>query len=109
MMEQINAVSKLLEQDPASIYQWVRQVQAGQESVPEGFNWLGLAEVATSRASLEPHLGEQQDLVWAHVALATYLYLINTNTSGNCDSLELSMMHLRVLFIKRYGLVPQDP
>jgi len=59
-------------------------------------NWLGLAEVSTTLASVERPQGHQ-DLWWAHVALAAYQVILDA--TGQSDSIEVSMMHLRALFI----------
>jgi len=104
-MEQ--TLAKLLEEDPASVYRWIRQVQTGQKPAPADFNWLGLAEVSTTRASYEQPQAGHQDLWWAHVALAAYQFIMDH--AGQDDSLEGSMIHLRALFIRKYRTVPGDP
>lgn len=103
-MEQRPSIDTLLEQDPTSVYHWIRQVQTGRRSAPEDFHWLGLAEAATTQASFEHDREGQQDLMWALVALAAYQILMGP-TSQNV-SLELSMMHLRAFFIRRYRSLP---
>jgi len=99
-----HTLSKLLEQDPPSVYYWIRQVQSGRKSASEDFNWLGLAEVATTWASYEQDRAGHQDLWWAHVALAAYQIIMDA--TGPDDSIEVSMMHLRALFIRQYRSVP---
>src|SRR5690348_5835329 len=106
MMEQIPSVHTFLEQDPTSVYHWIRQVQTGRKPAPKDFHWLGLAEAATTQASFEHDREGQQDLMWALVALAAYQILIDD--TGSHDSLELSMMHLRALFIRRYKSLPRN-
>jgi len=103
-MEQ--TLSELLEQHPASVYHWIRQVQTGEQPAPQEFHWLGLAEVATTRASFELRRAGHQDLWWAHVALAAYQILLNA--TGQDESIEVPMMHLRALFIQRYRTIPGD-
>lgn len=98
-------LSELLEQDLSSIYRWIQQVQAEQKLAPEGLNWLGLAEVATTLASVERRQAGHQDLWWAHVALAAYQVIMG---AGQDDSIEVSMMCLRALFIRQYRSIPGD-
>jgi len=89
--------SELLEQDPACLYRWIRQVRTGEEPASQGLNWLGLAEAATTRASVELHRAGYEDLWWAHVALATYQFI--RDQAGQHDSIEVSMMHLRTFVL----------
>jgi len=106
IMEHIPSVDTLLEQDPNSVYHWIRQIQTGRRSAPEDFHWLGLVEAATSQATFRHNLIDQQDLMWALVALAAYQILIDH--TGQHDSWELSMMHLRALLIRRYRSLPRN-
>jgi hypothetical protein len=67
---------------------------------------LGLAEAATTLANFERRQPGHQDLWWAHVALAAYQVILDA--AGQDDSIEVSMMHLRALFIRQYRSVPGD-
>jgi len=105
-MEQISSIDAFLEQDPTSVYHWIRQVQTGRTSAPEDFNWLGLAEAVTTQASFKQDLEGQQDLMWALAALAAYRILMGPTSQD--DSLEVSIMHLRAFFIRRYRSLPRS-
>src|SRR5258706_2969898 len=64
----------LLEQDPSLVLQWLYEVWEGARQAPEGFNWLGLAEISAGLANHKNNtLPSLPDLDWARVAV-----LVNT-------------------------------
>jgi hypothetical protein len=110
----------LLEQDPDLVLHWLSEVWEGSRQAPEGFNWLGLAEISPNLAI------KQEDLGWARVAV-----LVNTSPISEakahghvffsvrgvppekrervCFTCEERVMRLRVRFLLQRGYVPGDP
>jgi len=93
----------LLRQDAAETHAWLTRVGAGLETVPEDFNWLGLAEVATFIAY------ENNDLIWAQVAVTVYDHLAGGSAMGDGSGYTNSAMHLRAVMIGRFGPCDGDP
>ena len=101
----------LLQQPADQAYEWVHNALTGVQNVPEGFNWLGLAEVASSRARGRGGSDDSPNLMWARTAIEIYEYLIGKTKNKHSTSLsyEQSMMLLRAFCIVKLGSVPGDP
>lgn len=109
-MSQFELLNRLLQQEPTQVYAWIQDAWEGSEKVPEGFNWLGLAEVATSNATSERGaVSSRLNLDWAKVAISIYHYLIGAANPKTLASLEDSMMHLKAYCIEKCGVVANDP
>lgn len=110
----------LLDQESDLVLRWLYEVWEGSRQAPEGFNWLGLAEISPNLAL------KKDDLGWAHVGILVNTYLIHeAKTYGRvffsarvvpperrdqaCFSFEERVMRLRVGFRLRRGNVPGDP
>jgi hypothetical protein len=91
----------LLRRTPDDIEAWlVSEMDAG--TLPEGFNWRGLAEVAANNAlPLEP-AGPNQTLPWARVARLAYGRLGDSNERERTKR-EHDLMRLRAELILRLG------
>ena len=95
------SVSQLLERDPNDLCTWVQEAQEGRKSVPDDFNWLGLAECAGQNAQKS----DAADLVWARIAVAVYEALANEHPDS---SFLLSAMFIRARMIGLLGPRARD-
>jgi hypothetical protein len=95
-------LNQLLQQKPAQVEAWLQNVRSGQENMPEGFNWLGLAESAAFNARSEA------DLTWAKVAISIYEELANRSNDSDRHSFMLSSLNLRAYMVARLGVIPGD-
>src|SRR5947209_18985856 len=109
----------LLEQDPDLVLHWLYEVWEGSHQAPEGFNWLGLAEIPAGLANhKDGKLSSPPDVGWARVAVLVNTYLIHEAKAYGrlfysarvvppwlrervCFSFEERVMRLRVGFILR--------
>lgn len=106
----ITLLNQLLEQDADLVLAWLKSIESGDSSPPEGFNWLGLAEAAAFNA----RSGSRQDstkpnIKWAEVATKVYDRVAAKATPGIKDSLMNSSMMLRTAMIAKLGVVPGHP
>ena len=117
----------LLEQDPSLVLRWLYEVWEGARQAPEGFNWLGLAEISASLAHHKDGiLSSPPDLGWARVAVLVNTFLIHEAKAHGrvyfsarvvppearervCFTCEERVMRIRVSFLLRLGSVPSDP
>jgi hypothetical protein len=119
----------LLDQVPDVVLQWLFEVWEGTRQAPNGFNWVGLAEVSADLAneSLRRERGSSPpDLGWAHVAVHVNSFLLHemrVRGRSYCSarivppefrelagrSFEWRVMNLRVGFLLRLGSIPGDP
>ena len=95
-------LNQLLQRKPSQVEAWLQRVRSGQEKVPEGFNWLGLAEGAAFNARSET------DLTWTKVAISIYEDLANHSKNSDSHSFMLSSLNLRVYMIAKLGVVSGD-
>lgn len=95
------SVSQLLERGPNDLWTWVQEAQEGRKSVPDNFNWHGLAECAGQNA----HKPDAENLVWARIAVAVYEALANEHPDS---SFLLSAMFIRARMIGLLGPRPKD-
>ncbi len=95
-------LNSLRHEPPTYIEEWLKRVWSGQESVPESFNWLGLAESAATYAR------SQKDVEWAKVAILVYEWLANGNRLASLNRYINSAMMLRASMIDKKGAVPGD-
>ncbi len=101
----MNFLNHLITSEVAYVSQWVRDTLSGIQKAPQGFNWLGLAQAASSEAS---ESSEPSSLEWAFIALLVYDHLSNDKTLSSRDSFILSAMMLRALMITRFGEKTDD-
>jgi hypothetical protein len=92
----------LLHQSPGEVLNWMQSVWSNLREIPEGFNWLGVAEVAGTKANLNA------DLKWAEVAIRIYEWLADRANDESTRHSELSSaMSLRASMInKRHQTIP---
>src|SRR5712692_7699550 len=78
----------LLEQDPSLVLRWLYEVWEGARQAPEGFNWLGLAEISAGLAHhKDGTLSSPPDLGWARVAVLVNTFLIHeAEADGRVES-----------------------
>ncbi len=70
----------LLDQVPDVVLQWLFEVWEGTRQAPNGFNWVGLAEVSADLANDSLRWergGSPPDLGWAHVAVHVNSFLLH--------------------------------
>jgi hypothetical protein len=107
--EATNLLRVLLQKDPEQVQTWLRMVWAEQQQVPEKFNWLGLAEVSTSKtqelANEESNESHSESLAWAEIATSVYEFLAENNPSFSERYLDSSMT-LRAYTILKFGAIP---
>ncbi len=95
--------NSLQHESPTYIEEWLKRVWAGQQPVPEPFNWLGLAQIAAADAR------SQKNVDWAKVSILVYEWLAAHETPRSLLSgYILSAMTLRVFMIDEKGAVPGD-
>ena len=109
----------LLEQDSGLVLHWLYEVWEGAHQAPEGFNWLGLAEISAGLAThKDDTLSSPPDLGWARVAVLVNTFLIHeAKAHGRVYSsarvvppeARERVMRIRVRFLLRLGSVPGDP
>ena len=91
------------------VERWLEAVRSGQNTVPEGFNWLGLAEQAGFNARTgRLNLTVSPDLDWARIATSVYDRLAWESDPADRESLVHSSMTLRAYMIPRLGSVAGD-
>lgn len=110
-IETTDLLNDLLQQDATQVQAWLNSVWAGQQQVPEGFHWHGLAEGAAFRARGESNLTfHLPNIEWAKVSTSVYDFLAeNQHNPNSRDSFKLSSMMLRAFMIKKNGVVAGDP
>jgi len=88
--------SLLLDQPPGEVLQWLQSVWSDPRMMPERFNWLGVAEVAGTKANFNA------DLEWAEVAIGIYEWLASRASNESIRHSELSSaMSLRASMINK--------
>ena len=94
--------NELLHQSPGEVLNWMRSAWSNPQQVPEGFNWLGVAEGAGAQANLSADLG------WAEVAIRIYEWLAGRANDESIRHSELSSaMSLRASMMnKRRQTIP---
>jgi hypothetical protein len=92
----------LLHQSPSEVLNWLRSAWSDPRIMPEGFNWLGLAEGAGTKANLNA------DLQWAEVAIRIYEWLASRANDEDIRHSDLSSaMSLRASMInKKHQTIP---
>lgn len=94
----------LLKQSPDEILRWLEWVWSNQQALPTGFNWLGVAETAGTRANL------YNDVRWADVAIRVYTWLASqAKNNAMCNNALDSAMNLRASMIIHHGTRPGHP
>jgi hypothetical protein len=94
--------SLLLHQSPNEVLNWIQSAWSDPRVIPEGFNWLGVAEVASTKANLNADLG------WAEVAIRIYEWLASIASDESIRHSDLSSaMSLRASMInKKHQTIP---
>lgn len=92
----------LLHQSPGEVLNWIQSAWSDPRVIPEGFNWLGVAEVASTKANLNADLG------WAEVAIRIYEWLASSANDESIRHSDLSSaMSLRASMInKKHQTIP---
>jgi hypothetical protein len=109
MRQSIRQFNDLLALPANAIEEWQTSVEAGDEQVPEEFNWLGLAEVAAFNASSITKQGlGSGGLIWARIAISTYQHLARQSHITSQDTYLNSAMNLRVFMINQLGSISGD-
>jgi len=94
----------LVARGPAAVKRWLADVEPGQQPSSQRIDWLGLAELAASKARA------QLDLEWADIALAIYEPLARKmDRQSRKESLMYSAMNLRAFLITRLGATEGQP
>jgi hypothetical protein len=117
----------LLEQDPGLVLNWLYEVWDGAHQAPEGFHWLGLAEISAGLAHhKDGTLTSPPGLGWARVAVLVNTFLIHEAKAHGrvyssarvvppeareraCFTFEERVMRIRVSFLLRLGSFPGYP
>ncbi|MBE9041397.1 hypothetical protein IQ235_11450 [Oscillatoriales cyanobacterium LEGE 11467] len=98
-------LNHLLCQDVEIVREWLTSIIENKTKLPDNFNWLGLAEVAASRARKIVLELTEKSLQWAEISIATYEILdrIDTSVRSGDSSYTNSAMWLRVYLIGHLG------
>ncbi len=98
----METLTHVLRQPPDEVVAWLDSVQHEDTTSLTEFNWLGLAEAASTNALACNDY--TQSLSWGEVAIRVYDDLRRQSTSVS-DSLSmlLSVMYLRASLIVRFG------
>lgn len=110
-LEATQLLRVLIQQNSAQVQSWLRDVWTEPQQVPEKFNWLGLAEVSTSKAqelSYKSNESHSESLGWAEVATSVYKFLAE-NQPNVSEGYLLSSMSLRAYMILKFGVVSNHP
>ncbi|MFB2923474.1 hypothetical protein [Aerosakkonema funiforme] len=103
-------LNQLLQEDVDSVLAWLKSIESGHSSPPEGFNWLGLAEAASFDAlEGDRHYPNKPSIKWAEVAIKVYEQLAESANADARDSFMNSSMMLRSATIAKFGAVPGHP
>jgi hypothetical protein len=99
-------LNELLSWDPSRIESWLSNF-ASSEPPSEDFNWLGLAEVAASRAVAAT--GSPAQLAWGRIAQAAYEQLSSRADPASRYRHTEDAMRLRAELIRVQGPRSDDP
>ncbi|GAB5407287.1 MAG: hypothetical protein Aurels2KO_55180 [Aureliella sp.] len=93
----------VLDYSAADAVAWFQSI-ASEASLPETFNWLGLAECSVTRSRNE--IDDSDSLHWAQIATEIYdrLSVVYPDASFGCSS-----MFCRVAMIARHGVREGNP
>lgn len=100
----VSAISDLSHSDLPQIQHWLDAVLQSELSAPPDFNWLGLAEMFTTRVTANP---SRTGLQWAYLAVRVYDHLLETTDAQ--ESLGNSQMMVRAYMINHLGSLAKDP
>lgn len=103
-------LNQILQEDAESVLAWLKSLESGHSSPPEGFNWLGLAEAASCDAREgDRNHPNKANIKWAEVATKVYDRLAESANADTKDSFMNSSMMLRAAMIVKFGAVPSHP
>jgi len=103
-------LNQLLQEDADSVLAWLKSIESGHSSPPEGFNWLGLAEAASFDAREgDRYHPNKPNIKWAEVATKVYDRLAESANADTRDSFMNSSMMLRAATIAKLGAIPGHP
>jgi hypothetical protein len=109
-LESVSQLNQLLQQDVSQVQDWLKNVWSGKQKAPENFNWLGLAEAATSVAYSDyANNIKAPNIYWAEVATFIYDQLSNGANLQKQDAYMLSSMALRAAMIEIFGEISGHP
>lgn len=107
----MTTINDILRQSVSVIREWTMRQWANQPD--RGFNWLGLAEVASHNARQVVSDKPEEAIQWAEIALLVYSRLPDFDPNMHRLSCYLSALNLRAFLIIRlhsdYGLDFLDP
>ncbi|NJK69586.1 MAG: hypothetical protein HC941_26435 [Microcoleus sp. SU_5_3] len=106
------SVDRILEQDAESVLIWVNNIFSGKTAQPQDFNWLLLADVASTKARKGENESGLFDRTWAEVAVTIYDRLAESaeqKKPGSGESFTISSMMLRAGAIAKLGIISNDP
>jgi hypothetical protein len=109
---QANPVAELVQSGAAAVERWLGEVCSGARPAPPRFNWLLLAEAASTESWLAARVDDRPaGLAWARVAIAAY-DLLAARAAANAHfqtSHECAAMRVRVSRITALGPAAGDP
>lgn len=106
------SLDRILEQDAESILIWVKNIFSCQTTQPQDFNWLLLADVASTKARKGENSSGLCDRTWAEVAVTIYDRLAESaeqKKPGSGESFTISSMMLRAAAIGKLGAISDHP
>jgi len=105
--ESTNQLNQLLRQDASCVKAWLKDIWSGKLKAPEEFNWLGLAQGATSIANSGD--ANVSNLSWAEVATSVYDKLIAEESIDGKEAHMFSLMMLQAAMIAKFGFISGHP
>lgn len=106
------SLDRILEQNAQSVLIWVNNIFSGQTAQPQDFNWLLLADVASTKARKGKNGSGLCDRTWAQVATTIYDNLSEAaeqKKPGSGESFTISSMMLRAAAIGKLGVICEHP
>lgn len=106
------SLDRILEQNSESVLIWVNNIFSGQTAQPQDFNWLLLADVASTKARKGENSSGLFDRTWAQVATTIYDNLSEAaeqKKPGSGESFRISSMMLRAGAIGKLGVISDHP
>lgn len=96
--------------DSQTVQRILKKVWSEESAVSDDFNWLGLAQVASQKATgFEASGNQEAKLRWAEIARKENAYLAKQAEPNARESYELSAMHLRAAMIIQFEPVTDHP
>ena len=100
----------LLTKDSQTVQHWLKQIWSEELTVADDFNWLGVAQMASQKATgFEASDDQEARLRWVEIALNVYAYLAKQAERNARESYQLSAMRLRAAMIIQFEPVTDHP